>query len=289
MDLLLELVKFIILSLGIVVIAKYLLVPVLRKISELLKLGPKATGNIAGFATSVPELLTVAFSSIAGFIGTSIYNILSSNIINLIQYIFSVYLNKNQKYLNNKAIKIDLFLIVITILIPIAILIFNMSLDAGIVVIFILMLILFYYINHNTHKLYLGEEEKDIIEEELSNEKEKNRFRKNKKSTIILYWIYLILIAISLYFIGDWLSSSLTNLSNIFGFPEFVLGILLGFITSLPELITFIEAQRKEKNKNSDKANKLGVIEATNNLLTSNILNLFFIQSVGILIYIILG
>lgn len=289
MNLLLELIKFIILSLGIVVIAKYLLVPVLRKISELLKLGPKATGNIAGFATSVPELLTVTFSSIAGFIGTGIYNILSSNVINLVQYMFSIYLNKNQKYLNNKAIKIDLFLISITIVIPIIILVFNMSLDIGIVVIFILMLILFYYINHNTHKLYLSEEEKDIIEEELSEEKERNRFRKNKKNTIILYWIYLILIAISLYFIGDWLSYSLTNLSNIFGFPEFALGILLGFITSIPELITFIEAQRKEMKKNSDKANKLGVVEATNNLLTSNILNLFLIQSIGIIIYSILG
>ena len=61
--------------------------------------------------------------------------------------------------------------------------------------------------------------------------------------------------------------------------------ILLGVITSIPELITFIEAQRKEKSKNSEEANKLGVIETTNNLLTSNILNLFVIQSIGILIY----
>ena len=97
--------------------------------------------------------------------------------------------------------------------------------------------------------------------------------------------IISILIAIALYVIGELLSASLTNLSNIFRFPEIILGILLGVITSIPELITFIEAQRKEKSKNSEEANKLGVIEATNNLLTSNILNLFVIQSIGILIY----
>lgn len=171
MSLLLELGKFIVLSLGIVIIAKYLLVPVLRKISLLLNLGPKASGNIAGIATSVPELLTVVFSAFAGFIETSIYNILSSNVINLIQYIFSIYLNKNQKYLDNRAIKIDLLLVAVTIFIPAGLIILNMRLDINIVIVFILLLFLFYYINYNAHKLYLEKEDKEILQEELEKEK----------------------------------------------------------------------------------------------------------------------
>lgn len=284
-----ELIKFIVLSLGIVAIAKYLLVPVLRRISQLLNLGPKASGNIAGFATSVPELLTVAFSSSAGLISTSIYNILSSNVINLIQYIFSIYLNKNQKFLSNRAIITDLILVSITIAIPAGLQIFNITLEPPIVILFIILLALFYYINHNAHKLYLKKEDKEILEETIKEEKEELRLKKSSKKTIILYWIYLLLIVIALYVIGEWLSSVLTNLSNIFELPEIILGILLGFTTSIPELITFIESQRKEKAKNSEDANKLGVIEATNNLLTSNILNLFAIQSIGVLIYWIFG
>ncbi len=289
MNLTIEIAKFTLLSLGIVIIAKYLLVPVLRKISQILNLGPKASGNIAGFATSVPELLTVAFSAAAGFIGTSVYNILSSNVINSIQYIFSIYLNKNQKFLNNKAIKIDLILVLVTILIPIGLLTFHISMDTNIVIIFVLLLALFYYINYNAHKLYLEKEDKEILQEEIEEEKKEYRFKRKNKKMVILYWIYLILIAISLYVIGELLSASLTNLSNLFGLPEFLLGILLGVITSIPELITFIEAQRKEKQKRNDEANKLGVIEATNNLLTSNILNIFAIQSLGIIIYTIFG
>lgn len=61
--------------------------------------------------------------------------------------------------------------------------------------------------------------------------------------------------------------------------PEYIIGIILGFGTSIPELITFFEAQRGEKNKEEE---KLGVIEATNNLLMSNMFNLFIIQAVGI-------
>ena len=69
---------------------------------------------------------------------------------------------------------------------------------------------------------------------------------------------------------------------NIFNIPQKIIGILLGFVTSIPELITFFEAQKHHK-KNNDAI--LGVVESTNNLLTSNILNLFVIQSIGIVIY----
>lgn len=286
MELLFEFIKFIILALGIVAISKYLLVPVLRKISKLLNLSAKATGNITGFATSVPELLTVVFSSTAGFIGTSIYNIVSSNIINLVQYIFSIYLNKNQKFLSNKAILIDLILVAITIIIPIGIVGLGITMDIKMVIVFVLLLIIFYYINHNVHKLYLEKEDKNLLEEI---ENEEITQEKNRGIKTILYFIYLILIAIALYVIGEFLSKSLTNLSNIFGLPEFILGVLLGVITSIPELITFIESQRKEKSKNSEYADKLGVVEATNNLLTSNILNLFAIQSIGIIVYTLFG
>ena len=111
---------------------------------------------------------------------------------------------------------------------------------------------------------------------------------KIKRNNLIFYWSALLITAGLLYFVGELLSNSLTNLCNTFGLPELVLGILLGFITSIPELITFIEAQRKEKKKNTEMANKIGVIEATNNLLTSNLLNLFVIQSIGTIIYTII-
>ena len=287
MNLIFEFLKFIVFSLGIVIISKYLLVPILRKISIILNLSARARGNIAGFATSVPELLTVCFSASSGLIGTSIYNILSSNTINLIQYTFTVYLNKNQKYLRNKAILTDIILALITVAIPLIAVIFKFTFGMISVVIFVMLSFVFYYINHNVHKLYLGKEDKEIEKEEQP--EAENEDRKSKKGNIILYAIVLLIIVALLYWIGELLSNSLTNLCKTFGLPEIVVGILLGFITSIPELITFTEAQRKEKSKNDEMANKIGVVEATNNLLTSNILNLFVIQSIGIILYSIFG
>lgn len=279
MGLVIEITMFIIYSLLIVLISKYILVNLLRKFAESLNLKAKTVGNIAGVATSMPELLSVAFASFSGLIGASIYNILSSNIINLTQYVISILLNKNTKKLKNKALKIDLSMVIITILIPIFMLIFNIGINIQIVPIFILLFVLFYYINSNTHKLYLKREEKleeDIIDKE-------RRFIKGKKEVTLKYSIYLLLTGIALFIVGNLLSNTLESLCLKFSIPQFIIGICLGFITSLPELITFFESQKHHKNDNSD----LGVVEATSNLLTSNVLNLFLIQSVGIIIYVI--
>ena len=119
MELLYEIIQFIIYTGLIVLISKYVLVKTLRNLAENLKLKPKAVGNIAGIATSVPELLTICASSYSGLMSASIYNVLSSNVINLIQYYGAIILNKNQKYLKNKAIKVDLFLVILTIILPI--------------------------------------------------------------------------------------------------------------------------------------------------------------------------
>ena len=271
MNIILEFIQFIIFSTLIVVISKYLLVTVLRKLSKQLKLSSRTTGNIAGIATSVPELLTVSFSAFTGLIEISSFNIISSNIINFIQYLISIFINKNQNILSNKALKIDIIMIIFTILLPLVLI--NVQKDISIIPAFILLFILFYIINKNAHKLYLSKVRTTIEKEEQV---------KSKKIQIGLNFIYLILIAILLYLIGSLLSNTLTNLCIKFNIPEFILGVLLGVITSIPELITFIESQKHHmKNENRE----TGVVEATNNLLTSNIMNLFIIQSIGILIY----
>ena len=271
MNIILEFIQFIIFSTLIVLISKYLLVTVLRKLSKQLKLSSRTIGNIAGIATSVPELLTVSFSAFTGLIEISSFNIISSNIVNFIQYLISIFINRNQNILSNKALKIDIIMIIFTILLPLVLI--NVQKDISIIPAFILLFILFYIINKNAHKLYLSKVRTTIEKEEQV---------KTNEIQIGLNFIYLILIAILLYLIGSLLSNTLTNLCIKFNIPEFILGVLLGVITSIPELITFIESQ-KHHMKNEKR--ETGVVEATNNLLTSNIMNLFIIQSIGILIY----
>ena len=274
---LIEIIKFIIYSIFIVIISKYVLVTTLRKLAESLKLKPKTVGNIAGYATSIPELLTITTSSIRGLSGASVYNIISSNVINLIQYIGAIALNKNFDKIKNKAIITDIILVIFTIIIPIILLKLKVELSLVIVPIFIILYILFRIINDKVHKMYLKQEDQKI---DYEIEKEEEEASKNRFQTI-KYIIYLIITGVLLYFIGEKLGNTLENLCKLFNISEAIIGILLGFITSIPELMTFFESQKHYKKEDDD---MLGVVEATNNLLTSNILNLFAIQTIGILI-----
>lgn len=274
-----EFLKFIIYSAAIVLISKYILVVTLRKLAEALSLKPKTVGNIAGIATSMPELLTIAFSSFNGLVTTSIINVLSSNVINVVQYSMAILLNKNQKLLRNKAIIADIILVIITILIPLILVLGNVEMTIILVPIFVILYIVFLIINNRVHEKYLKKED-EKIENEI--EKEEQIELKNR-NRLVMYIFLLVITGILLFVVGDLLGNTLENLCNIFGISQTIIGILLGFITSIPELITFFESQRHYKKNESD--DLLGVVEATNNLFTSNIMNLFVIQAIGILIY----
>lgn len=274
-----EILKFFAYSIIIVIVSKYILVRTLRKLAENLSLKPRIVGNIAGIATSIPEFLTVSISSFKGLISTSMYNILSSNVINFVQYIFTILINRNLSTLKNKAIFFTNILALITILIPIFIIYMNINLDWRIAPIFFILYFLFIYLNKIFHEKYLKYEDEEILKEEEKRELEE---KKENKATV-LYVIYLILSGIILFILGNLLGNVLEELAVRFNISQTILGILLGFITSIPELITFLESQRYYKIIN--KSYVLGVAEATNNLFYSNILNLFFIQAIGLIIF----
>lgn len=303
MKLLWEIIQFVIYSGLIVLISKYILVRALRSLAENLNLKPKTVGDIAGVATSVPELLTIGAASLKGLLGASIYNVLSSNVINLIQYAGAIALNKNQKALKNQAIKVDIILVVITILLPLMFSAVKSEFQLTMVPLLIILYLGCKKINNNAHALYLDEDEseyevgienaKDEEAENLerikySNEKSMDtetinqKADSNKRLKLVRDIIILLVTGILLFIIGDLLGDTLDTLCRRFNVPEIVIGIVLGFVTSIPELITFFEAQRHHKSSNND---MLGVIEATNNLLMSNMMNLFIIQSIGIVLF----
>ena len=282
MELLWEILRFLFFSGLIVLISKDILVKTLRNLAENLNLKPKTVGDIAGVATSVPELLTISASSFNGLISASIYNVLSSNVINLIQYCVAIVLNKNQKAFKNKAIRVDVILVVITIILPLVFILLKTELKLVMAPILILLYFGFKKINSNVHELYLKKEDMEI-ENAQNNE---NRWERGNKGKVAKNVCVLIATGTLLFVVGNLLGDTLETLCSRFNVPELIVGIVLGFVTSLPELITFFESQKHHKSAQND---MLGVIEATNNLLMSNVMNLFIIQSIGIVIFSLFG
>ena len=267
MEMIIEILKLLLELFAIIIISKKLLVSIIRKLGESLKLKAHTIGVISGVATSIPEFLTVAFSTSSGLISAGIYNILSSNLINIIQYLLSVVINKNIKLLKNKSILISIILSIITIIIPIIIIYFKIERNIILIPIFIILFYIFNKINTNIHKKY-----------------EINLEYKSREGNVLKYIIYIIFIGIILYFIGDLLSNTLEVLCHTFNISEILIGFILGMATSIPEFITFIESQKFY----SQKDNLLGLIEASNNLVVSNTLNLYVIGTISIVIFQIL-
>ena len=268
--------KFIICSILIVIISKNILVTTLRKLAQSMNLKSKTVGNIAGIATSVPELLSLGIAGFTGLIDTGIFNILSSNVINVLEYFLTVKINGNIKKMKNKVIIIELIIVLITIIIPVIIYVKDIELNFMIIIIFLLLFCIFSITDSKIHKKYL-EKENEIEKEQGAEEKDKKQ--------ILKYIIILIGATILIFITGNILSDSLETLCNNFGVSQIIIGILLGVITSAPEFITFNEAQKYHKKESKEQLK--GVIEATNNLISSNMLNLLVIQSIGILIYLI--
>ena len=180
-----EILKFIVYSSLIVLISKFLLVRILRNLAENLNLRANIVGNIAGIATSIPEFLTVTISSFTGLMNASIFNILSSNVINFFQYIFSITFNRNFKKIMNKAIIIDIILVLITIVIPMMLVNTDIN-NVVLIPIFILLAVVFIVVNNIAHKKYLKNVDNKILEKEIAVEKEEKR--SNRKT-----YVYIIL------------------------------------------------------------------------------------------------
>ena len=222
MELLIEIVQFLFYSVLIVLISKYILVKTLRDLAENLNLKSKTVGDIAGIATSVPELLTIGAASLNGLVGASIYNVLSSNVINLIQYSGAILLNNNQKELRNKAIKIDIILVIVTIILPILFSVIKTEFQLGMIPFLIILYLGFKKINNSVHKLYLDNEE--VNEDE--NISVNNEAKKGNKIGVIKNIVVLIITGILLFVIGDLLGNTLDILCRRFNVPELVIGIV---------------------------------------------------------------
>ena len=76
-----------------------------------------------------------------------------------------------------------------------------------------------------------------------------------------------------------------SNVVNKLGFPQWAVGWILGFITSLPELTTFfaIFSAAKKRGEKSDASLQSNL----DNLAASNMSNLGLIFPIGISVYLI--
>ena len=257
---------------AIVVAVRFMLVPGIGKIGAALKFSAKVRGQMIGYATSVPEFTVLVAGALNGVFDAGMWNIAASNIINWALFLITVFVLRQQLDLKNKIFIDELIFGILSVVIPLLMFVFGVGTGyvtaAGLLAFFV-----FY----------------KVMDKRL------NRAGKpaplppgSGNGSVAGGSVYLLIGVVVILVAGRFLGSSAGALITQLNVPAWAVGWLLGLVTSVCELASFIEIYRIHKPKDSPTHIK-DTQEALDALVASNIANLGLILPLGMVIYLIVS
>jgi Ca2+/Na+ antiporter len=258
----------------IVAAVRFLLISGLDTVCASLRWSAKVKGQLIGYATSLPELVVIVTSAWAGVFSAGFWNIASSNIINCTLFLAAIIFYRQLGELKSARFLDELTFTILSVVLPIAM--YSLHLAHN----FHTVLILF--------GVFAAYKWLDIVfNPKPQPAAEKNGSRTQAGRTLIsgipmlLAGILLIMLA------GRFLSRAAESLVLQLSIPGWLIGWLLGVITSIPEMASFFEIYRVEK-KRGDATTLRDTQQALDALVSSNLCNLGIILPIGLLIYLLI-
>jgi Ca2+/Na+ antiporter len=257
---------------AIVGAVRYLLVPGIGRIGAALKFSAKVRGQMIGYATSVPELTVLVAGALAGVFTAGLWNIAASNIINWALFLATVFAFRQQLDLKNTVFVDEIVFGILSVVIPLLMFAVHIgtgySTVAGLLGFFVLYKILDKRLNKAGKPAPVppGSENGTL----------------GGGSALLVIGILVILLS------GRFLGHSAGELIKQLNVPAWAVGWILGLVTSVCELASFIEIYRVHKPKDSPEHIK-DTQEALDALVASNVSNLGLILPIGMLVYLIVS
>ncbi|MEM0383002.1 MAG: hypothetical protein QXD88_01860 [Candidatus Anstonellales archaeon] len=228
-----------ILALSLLIISSSKFIHTASKIGKSLGLSDYLIGVILiGFGTSTPELVTSLYASYQGNFEIAYFNLVGSNISNilLIFGLSMIFLNSNRLVVKTNLLKTESLYLFISAIIPI-ILFIKTPVDSIIGIIPLLMFIVYFYINSSD-----GMERIDEM-----------------NSVKLGDYIVLVISLLILAFSADQTIIYLKETAKVIGVGLDLISLLaLAIGTSLPELVTTILLARKGENQDILLGNIIG-------------------------------
>ncbi len=266
-----DLLLLVVSAAAVVAAVKYLLIMGIGNLSAAYKLSAKVRGQLIGYATSIPEFTVLTAGAFAGVFDAGLWNIASSNIINWALFLVTIVVFRQQLDLKNKWFKDEIAFGVLSVLLPLIMLMANVNFGFNAAV----GLIVFFVAYRISDKLFNKKGKPAPLPEGAENG------TLLKGLQFLGAGIVIILVA------GRFLSFSAGNLILFFDVPAWAVGWILGLITSISELTSFVEIYNIHKPKSRTGYFK-DTQEAIDALVTSNVSNLGIILPLGIIIYLLI-
>ncbi len=261
------------LSAAVIVSAvRYLLIPGIGRIGVALKFSEKVRGQMIGYATSVPELTVLVAGALAGVFDAGLWNIAASNIINWVLFLITVFAFHQQLDLKNKVFIDEIIFGVLSVVIPLLMFALHMGTGyltiAGLLGFFVIYKIMDKRFNPKGIPAWVppGAENGTL----------------RGGAIFLVAGILVVLIS------GKFLGTSAGALVKQLNVPAWAVGWILGLVTSVCELTSFIEIYRIHKPKDTPRHIK-DTQEAIDALVASNVSNLGLILPIGMLVYLLVS
>jgi hypothetical protein len=256
---------------AIVAAVRYLLIPGIGKIGAAFKFSAKVRGQVIGYATSVPEFTVLVAGALNGVFNAGLWNIAASNIINWLLFMATVLAFHQQLDLKNRVFIDEILFGILSVVIPLLLFAAHIRTGYGTAA----ALIGFFVIYKILDRL-LNKQGKPAP---LPKGAEGGTF--GGGSVLLILGILVILLAGR--FLGNCAGRLITQLSV----PAWAVGWILGLVTSVCELASFVEIYRIHRPKDSPDHIK-DTQEAIDALVASNIANLGLILPLGMMVYLLL-
>ena len=253
---------------AIIMLVKYGLLRGIDHVAGAMRWSAKARGQLTGYATSVPEFVCLVSAGLAGVWEAGLWNIASSNIINVVLMLLAATCYRQVGELFKRRFLDELCFAALAVVIPIVLMQFKMDTRWFLIPILLGFFMIYQVVDKRINRAATSDKD-----EEASG---------NLPFGLILGLTALIAIIIAGMFLGDATASVVEQL----GIRPALAGWILGFVTSIPEMVSFFAIYAASGREG--RLHQVGdTQEALDNLTGSNMANVGFVYPIGLLAYLL--
>lgn len=254
---------------AILLLVKYGLIAGIDRIAVALNWSAKARGQATGFATSAPELVVLTAAGLSGVWEAGLWNIASSNIINVTLMLIAVFRYRQFRDFLNKRFVDEIGFALAAILLPIILMSVGLDREWPLVPGLIGFFVIYRIVDR---KVNPPAEDEPSAAETVG----------NLPMGLIMMVTAVVSIAVAGVFLGDATGDVIREM----GLHPVAAGWILGFVTSLPEMVTFFVVYGTAKSEGRLDGLE-DTQEALDNLTASNMANVGLVFPIGLGAYLL--
>ena len=257
-------------AVAIILFVKFGLLKGIDHVAGVRKWSSKARGQITGYATSVPEFVCLVSAGLAGVWEAGLWNIASSNIINVGLMLTALLWFGQLGEIGNKRFRDEIGFASLAILVPIVLMYFGLDTRW-----YVIPILLGFFLAYQ------------IVDKKLNqptHDQDDSQFEAVGSLSIGLTLAVTALIAIGIA--GMFLGSATAKVVEQLGLHPAIAGWILGTVTSIPEVVSFFAVFAASKREGT--LHQLNdTQEALDNLTGSNMANVGIVYPIGLLAFLL--